>query len=189
MEVVVYTSLLSEDQRCARPNSDANGNGPECGRNHDGALNHFAGLLVRSFGPWSSVVMDSVSMLIMDGDGHRRLIAERGMERGDAGNVATLNVYDLSAAVIPSVVRCFIESVECSRFNIVWYRNSVRNKGTIRRDNYRLLSGEDSDYLLSRTHFVLQNHFYPPIQCQWTFGHDEIQCDATNFVNALHSVQ
>ena len=189
MEVVVYTSLLSEDQRCARPNSDANGNGPECGRNHDGALNHFAGLLVRSFGPWSSVVMDSVSMLIMDGDGHRRLIAERGRERGDAGTVATLNVYDLSAAVIPSVVRCFIESVECSRFNIVCYRNSVRNKGTIRRDNYRLLSGEDSDYLLSRTHFVLQNHFYPPIQCQWTFGHDEIQCDATNFVNALHSVQ
>ena len=150
-------------------------------------LNHFVHLLVRTFGPWSDVVMEAVAMLLIHGDnggdgGGYTLCSKSGDD-----NAAILNVYDLSAAVIPSVVRCFIESAECSRFSIVWYRNAVRNKATIQRDNYRLLSGEDSDYLLSRTHFVLQNHFYPPIQCRWTFGHDEIHCDATNFVNALRS--
>merc|ERR1712150_22742 len=117
---------------------------------------------------------DAVSMLFVCGE----------------GDGAILNLYNLSSDVVPSIVRCFVESSECSRFRIVWYRNWERKRGGARRErNHRLLSGEDADYMLSRTHFVLQNHFYPPIRCQWTFGDDEIQCDATDFVNALRSDQ
>jgi len=141
--------------------------------------NYFIQLLIAKFGLFSEVVINAVAQLIHDN------ILYSDYNNNDNG---VINIYEMSAEIIPIILNCFISKyVEQNRnkFQIVCCRN-LKNSKTFRRDNYRLLSGEDSDYLLSVAHYHLQNDYYPHIECKWTFGHDEIECDCAAFINALN---
>eukprot|EP01083_Nonionella_stella_P067580 178858_1 len=133
---------------------------------------YFIQVLMATFGAFSDIVCDTVSQFMNDNIFYTQH--------------THINIYQMSEQIIPVLMHCFIHKYmlqNTNTFSIVccqyWHND---NHKQFKRDNYRLLSGEDDDYLLSAAYFHLQNHYYPPIQCQWNTAHDEIHCDLTNFI-------
>ena len=139
--------------------------------------NYFIQLLIAKFGQFSDIVIETVAQFIGDNVFYADYENHCGL----------INIYEMSSKIIPIILNCFIskftEEDRCS-FHVICCRN-LKSMKPIRRDKYRLLSGEDSDYLLSVAHYHLQNDYYPPIECKWTLGGDEIKCDSSAFVRAF----
>jgi len=137
--------------------------------------NYFLQLLIAKYGQFSDIVMETVSQFINDDVFYANYQDHSGI----------INIYEMSSEIIPIILKCFISKFiqeERNKFHIVCCLN-LKNSKPFRRDNYRLLSGEDNDYLLSVAQYHLQTDYYPPIACKWTLGGDEIECDATQFLS------
>ena len=131
-------------------------------------FNYFIKILINKYGQFSEIVENTISEFI-----------KQDIFYSDF-NHNILNIYEIDSQIIPILIDCFIDNnynqnQENNGFTIICYPN-FKNPKTRRNDNYRLLYGEDNDYLLSTAYYHLQNNFCNIIDSKWTFGSDEIKC-------------
>ena len=129
--------------------------------------NYFIKLLINKYGQFSDIVINTILQFINE----------------NIFNISSniINIYEIDKDIIPILIYCFLmdkkqKNENNFKFNIVCYPNLLNSK-RFKKDNYRLLSGEDNDYLLSNTYYFLQNNYYNKLDCKWKFGFDEIECN------------